>query len=135
MNKIQNHTKDYKKLLKRLEHYGIYYSLNFLFGLEDDHPEIFEDTLNSCTRSRRRRRSSIRDAAQGHSDARSARGEARNYPGRRHVHEQLPLHVRAEEPSPQQVEEGVWRCTKEFYSFKSMFKRLLMPPGKFTWQA
>ncbi len=45
MNKIQNHTKDYKKLLKRLEHYGIYYSLNFLFGLEDDHPQIFEDTL------------------------------------------------------------------------------------------
>ena len=36
--------------------------------------------------------------------------------------------------SPQQVEEGVWRCTKEFYSFKSMAKRLLLPPGKFTWQ-
>ena len=34
----------------------------------------------------------------------------------------------------QQVEEGVWRCTKEFYSFKSMAKRLLLPPGKFTWQ-
>ncbi|MGH8013313.1 MAG: B12-binding domain-containing radical SAM protein [Candidatus Binataceae bacterium] len=45
MNKIQNHTKDYKKLLKRLEHYGIYYSLNFLFGLEEDHPKIFDETL------------------------------------------------------------------------------------------
>ena len=45
MSKIQNHTKDYKKLLKRLEHYGIYYSLNFLFGLEEDHPQIFDDTL------------------------------------------------------------------------------------------
>ena len=33
-----------------------------------------------------------------------------------------------------QVEEGVWRCTKEFYSFKSMFKRLLLPPNKFTLQ-
>jgi len=32
------------------------------------------------------------------------------------------------------AEEGVWRCTKEFYSLKSMFRRLLMPPGKFTWQ-
>jgi hypothetical protein len=28
----------------------------------------------------------------------------------------------------------VWKCTKEFYSFKSMFKRLLMPQRKFTWQ-
>ena len=28
----------------------------------------------------------------------------------------------------------MWRCTKEFYSFKSMAKRLLLPPGKFTWQ-
>ena len=36
--------------------------------------------------------------------------------------------------SPQQVEEGVWRCTKEFYSIKSMLKRLLMPPNKYTWQ-
>ena len=36
--------------------------------------------------------------------------------------------------SPQEVEEGVWRCTNEFYSLKSMFKRLLMPPSKFTWQ-
>ncbi len=24
--------------------------------------------------------------------------------------------------SPQEVEEGVWRCTKEFYSLKSMFE-------------
>ena len=36
MNKIQNHAKDYKKLLKRLEQHGIYYSLNFLFGATAD---------------------------------------------------------------------------------------------------
>ena len=45
MNKIQNHAKEYKKLLKRMEHYGIYYSLNFLFGLEEDYPEIFDEAL------------------------------------------------------------------------------------------
>ena len=36
--------------------------------------------------------------------------------------------------SPHEVEEGVWRCTKEFYSVRSMFKRLLMRPNKFTLQ-
>ena len=45
MNKIQNHANQYKKLLKKMEKHGIYYSLNFLFGLEEDHPKIFDDTL------------------------------------------------------------------------------------------
>ena len=35
MNKIQNHANQYKKLLKKMEKHGIYYSLNFLFGLEE----------------------------------------------------------------------------------------------------
>src|SRR5258708_17893556 len=45
MNKIQNHAGQYKKLIKKLEKYGIYYSLNFLFRLDEDHPGIFDDTL------------------------------------------------------------------------------------------
>jgi radical SAM superfamily enzyme YgiQ (UPF0313 family) len=136
MNKIQNHTKDYKKLLKRLEHYGIYYSLNFLFGLEDDHPEIFEDTLkflhevkapeaffNTVTP---RKGTPMRDQLEA--EGRVIIPDADMYTNNFRCMF-VPKNL-----SPQQVEEGVWRCTKEFYSFKSMFKRLLMPPGKFTWQ-
>jgi radical SAM superfamily enzyme YgiQ (UPF0313 family) len=45
INRIQNHASQYKKLLKKLEKYGVYYSFNFLFGLEEDKPGIFEATM------------------------------------------------------------------------------------------
>jgi radical SAM superfamily enzyme YgiQ (UPF0313 family) len=136
MNKIQNHAKDYKKLLKRLESYGIYYSLNFLFGLEEDHERIFDDTLRFLHE--------VKAPEAFFNTVTPRKGTP--------MREQLEAEDRVIIPdadmytnnfrcmfvprklSPQQVEEGVWRCTKEFYSFKSMFKRLLMPPGKFTWQ-
>jgi Domain of unknown function (DUF4070) len=136
MSKIQNHTKDYKKLLKRLEQYGIYYSLNFLFGLEEDHPQIFDDTLaflhevkapeaffNTVTP---RRGTPMRTKLE--QEGRVIIPDADMYTNNFRC-----MFVPAK-LSPQQVEEGVWRCTKEFYSIKSMFKRLLMPPGKFTLQ-
>jgi radical SAM superfamily enzyme YgiQ (UPF0313 family) len=136
MNKIQNHAKDYKKLLKRLEHYGIYYSLNFLFGLEQDHERIFDDTLqflhevkapeaffNTVTP---RKGTPMREQLEA--EDRVIIPDADMYTNNFRCMF-VPKNL-----SPQQVEEGVWRCTKEFYSFKSMFKRLLMPPGKFTWQ-
>ncbi len=89
MNKIQNHASDYKKLLARLKKYGIYYSLNFLFGLDEDHPKIFEETLkflhevkapeaffNTVTPARR------------NPDAHQAGGRGpRDHPGRRPLHQ------------------------------------------------
>jgi radical SAM superfamily enzyme YgiQ (UPF0313 family) len=136
MSKIQNHARDYKKLLKRLERYGIYYSLNFLFGLDEDHPQIFEDTLKFLDEVK---------APEAFFNTVTPR---KGTPMRTKLEEEdrviipdadmytnnfrcmfVPKNL-----SPQQVEEGVWRCTREFYSFKSMFRRLLMPPGKFTWQ-
>jgi radical SAM superfamily enzyme YgiQ (UPF0313 family) len=136
MSKIQNHTKDYKKLLKRLEHYGIYYSLNFLFGLEEDQPQIFDQTLaflhevkapeaffNTVTP---RKGTPMRTKLE--QEGRVIIPDADMYTNNFRC-----MFVPAK-LSPQQVEEGVWRCTKEFYSLKSMFKRLLMPPGKFTLQ-
>ena len=82
MNKIQNHTKDYKKLLKRLEHYGIYYSLNFLFGLEEDHPANLRRHLEVFARGQGARGLlQHRHPAQRYSDARTARvGRTRHNP-------------------------------------------------------
>src|SRR5579872_296155 len=136
MSKIQNHTKDYKKLLKRLEHYGIYYSLNFLFGLEEDHPQIFDDTLAFLHEVRApeaffntvtpRKGTPMRTKLE--QEGRVIIPDADMYTNN------FRCMFVPNKLSPQQVEEGVWRCTKEFYSFKSMAKRLLLPPGKFTWQ-
>ena len=67
-----------------------------------------------------------------HADAHQARaGRPRHHPRRRHVHQQLPLHVRAQQAVAAAGQKGRG-ATKEFYSFKSMFKRLLLPPNKFS---
>ncbi len=136
MNKIQNHPAEYKKLLKRLEHYGIYYSLNFLFGLEEDRADIFDATLkflhdvkapeaffNTVTP---RKGTPMR--AQLEAEDRVLIPDADMFTNNFRCMF-IPKNL-----TPQQVEEGVWRCTQEFYSLKSIAKRLLMPPRKFTLQ-
>ncbi len=34
--------------------------------------------------------------------------------------------------TPEQVEQGVWWCTDQFYSARSIAKRLLIPPNRYT---
>ncbi len=136
MNKIQNHAKQYKELLAKLKRYGIYYSLNFLFGLENDGPTIFDDTLKFLDEVKApeaffntvtpRRGTPMRQQLED--EDRVIIPDADMYTNNFRCMF-VPRNL-----SPQEVEEGVWRCTTEFYSLKSMFKRLLMPPSKFTWQ-
>ncbi len=136
ISKVQDHVKDYKKLLCRLEDYGIYYSLNFLFGLDDDTPDGFDKTLqflhevkapeaffNTVTP---RRGTLMR--AKLEAEDRVIVPDADQYTNN-FVCMFIPKNM-----TPRQVEEGVWRCTKTFYSFRSMFKRLLWPPRKYTRQ-
>jgi radical SAM superfamily enzyme YgiQ (UPF0313 family) len=136
IQKVQNHVKDYKWLLARLRHYGIYYSLNFLFGLDEDTPDAFEATLRFLHEIRApeaffntvtpRRGTPMR--SQLEAEGRVLIPDADMYTNN-FVCMFVPKRMTAS-----QVEQGVWRCTKEFYSFKSMFKRLLAPPGKYTVQ-
>jgi len=136
ISKVQNHVKDYEKLLRRLESYGIYYSLNFLFGLDEDTPDAFDKTLrflhevkapeaffNSVTP---RRGTPMR--AQLEAEGRVIVPEADQFTNN-FVCMFIPKNM-----TPQQVEQGVWRCTKTFYSLKSMLKRHLLPPRKYTMQ-
>jgi radical SAM superfamily enzyme YgiQ (UPF0313 family) len=136
ISKVQNHVKDYKRLLQRLRDYGIYYSLNFLFGLDEDTPDVFDKTLqflhevkapeaffNTVTP---RKGTPMR--AQLEAEGRVIVPDADMYTNN-FVCMFIPKNM-----TPRQVEEGVWRCTKTFYSAKSMFKRLLMPPNKYTIQ-
>ena len=36
--------------------------------------------------------------------------------------------------TPEQVEQGVWWCSDQFYSLGSIAKRLLLPPNRYTGQ-
>lgn len=44
IHKKQNHVKDYMTLLKAMERRGLLYSLNLMFGLDHDTPDVFEAT-------------------------------------------------------------------------------------------
>jgi hypothetical protein len=63
------------------------------------------------------------------------KAKARSHPRCRPVHRQLQLYFRAEERgaagSPAKAR---GRCTKDFYSPKSMFQRFLLAPSKFNRQ-
>jgi radical SAM superfamily enzyme YgiQ (UPF0313 family) len=50
IEKVQNPVKEYEELLSRLTKRGLFYSLNFMFGLEGDKPELFEETLEFLDR-------------------------------------------------------------------------------------
>jgi radical SAM superfamily enzyme YgiQ (UPF0313 family) len=136
IHKIQNHVKEYKKLLARLEKYGIYYSLNFLFGLDADRPHIFDETLQFLHEIR---------APEAFFNTVTPR---KGTPMRKQLEDEDRVIIPdadmftnnfrcmfvPKQMSPQDVEEGVWRCTRQFYSLKSIFKRLVFPPHKFIWQ-
>ena len=42
---MQNPVAEYEWLLGRLRKRGIFYSLNFMFGLDGDHQELFDETM------------------------------------------------------------------------------------------
>lgn len=136
ISKVQNHVKDYKKLLRRLESYGIYYSLNFLFGLDEDTPDAFDDTLRFLREVKApeaffntvtpRRGTPMRTKLE--EEGRVIVPDADQYTNN-FVCMFIPKNM-----TPQQVEQGVWRCTRSFYSLKSMLQRHLWPPRKYTRQ-
>ena len=45
IHKLQNPVKEYEDLLGRLAERDLFYSLNFMFGLDADTPDLFEETL------------------------------------------------------------------------------------------
>ena len=53
----------YVDMLRALEKRGIFYSLNFMFGLDEDTPELFEETMEFLKKTRAPIRSSYRPRA------------------------------------------------------------------------
>jgi len=135
IDKLQNQAKEYEWLLGRLRERGIFYSLNFMFGLDGDHRELFDETLAFLERVRApmaffnvatpRRGTPMWE--QLHQEGRVHNPEAERYLGM--VCNFLPRHL-----TPEECEEGVWRCFREFYSLSSIARRLLWPPNRYIFQ-
>jgi radical SAM superfamily enzyme YgiQ (UPF0313 family) len=135
IEKVQNPVKEYEWLLGRLRERGIFYSLNFMFGLDGDHRELFAETLAFLERIKApmvffnvatpRRGTPMWE--QVHQEGRVHNPEAEKYLGM--VCNFIPRHM-----TPEECETGVWECFRKFYSFPSIFRRLLLPPTRYIFQ-
>mgnify|MGYP005841265723 CR=1 FL=1 len=135
IHKVQNPVREYEELLGRLTKRGIFYSLNFMFGLDGDHPELFEETLAFLERIKAPMAFfNVATPRQGtpmweqlQAEGRVHNPEAERYLGM--ICNFYPRHM-----TPEECEQGVWRCFKKFYSFRSIFRRLLWPPNRYIFQ-
>jgi radical SAM superfamily enzyme YgiQ (UPF0313 family) len=135
IDKVQNPVQEYEWLLKRLRDRGIFYSLNFMFGLDGDHQELFAETLSFLERVKApmaffnvatpRRGTPMWD--QLNQEGRVHNPDAEKYLGM--VCNFFPKYM-----TPDECEAGVWRCFQQFYSFPSICRRLLMPPTGYIFQ-
>ena len=135
IHKLQNPVKEYEELLGRLRERGLFYSLNFMFGLDADTPELFEETLAFLERIKAPMAFfNVATPRQGtpmweqlKAEGRMHNPEAERYLGM--ICNFYPRHM-----TPEECEQGVWRCFQEFYSFRSIFRRLLWPPNRYVFQ-
>jgi|UniRef100_A0A7C5AK04 radical SAM superfamily enzyme YgiQ (UPF0313 family) len=135
IQKVQNQVKEYEILLGRLRERGIFYSLNFMFGLDGDTPELFEETLAFLERIKAPMAFfNVATPRQGTPmwDQLMAEGRVHNPEAERYlgmICNFYPRHM-----SPEECEQGVWRCFDRFYSFRSIFRRLILPPTRYLFQ-
>ncbi|MBM4285120.1 MAG: B12-binding domain-containing radical SAM protein [Deltaproteobacteria bacterium] len=135
IDKLQNQVQEYEWLLQRLRDRGIFYSLNFMFGLDADTKDLFEETLAFLERVKAPMAFfNVATPRQGtpmwetlHGEGRVHHPEAERYLGM--VCNFVPKHM-----TPEECEAGVWRCFERFYSFSSIFRRLLWPPTRYIFQ-
>jgi radical SAM superfamily enzyme YgiQ (UPF0313 family) len=132
INKKQNKIRDYERQFRALRDRGIGFSVNVMFGLDGDRPDIFETTVDFLIRVKApvsfmfilapRPGTKIRD--QLLQEGRIFDNDWTNYCGFKVVYQ--PRHLTAE-----QLEEGYWRANRRFYSLLSILKR--QTPHLYSW--
>jgi radical SAM superfamily enzyme YgiQ (UPF0313 family) len=125
INKRQNKIKDYERQFKALEKRGIGYSVNVMFGLDGDRPDIFDSTVDFLIRIKApvsfmfilapRVGTKVRE--QLVSEGRVFDHDWTKYCGFKVVYR--PRHM-----TPKQLEEEYWRANRRFYSLSSILRRL-----------
>ncbi|BCS55597.1 B12-binding domain-containing radical SAM protein [Geobacter sp. SVR] len=135
INKRQNKVGEYVQMLKELERRGIFYSLNFMFGLDEDMPGIFAETMDFLKRVNAPMAFFNTVTPREGTVMRSQlieEGRIVNPLGDRYLGMQCLFTPK--NMTPQAVEEGVWRCFREFYSLPKIVKRFLFPPNSYIGQ-
>ena len=135
INKKQNKVKDYVDMLGALEKRGIFYSLNFLFGLDEDTPGIFAETMDFLKQVKAPMaffntvtpREGTPMRAKLIQEGRVINPVADRYLG-------MECLFTPKNMTPRQIEEGVWGCFEKFYSIPEIFRRFFFPPTSYMGQ-
>jgi radical SAM superfamily enzyme YgiQ (UPF0313 family) len=129
MNKKFNKVGRYSELLGNLRKRGISYSLNFIFGWDNETPAVFRSTLDFLTQEKVPvAYFNILTPDKGTMFYERMRTEDRilrldeigRWPGQ-------TCHIKPKYCSPEEIVKNVQGMYREFYSWKSMFKRLSPP--------
>jgi radical SAM superfamily enzyme YgiQ (UPF0313 family) len=124
INKKQNRIRDYERQFKALRDRGIGFSVNVMFGLDGDHPDIFNATVDFLIRVKApvsfmfilAPRPGTRVREQLLQEGRIFDHDWTNYCGFKAVYQ--PRHM-----TPRQLEEGYWWANRRFYSLLSILRR------------
>jgi radical SAM superfamily enzyme YgiQ (UPF0313 family) len=129
INKKHNKIKDYERQFRALRDRGIGFSVNVMFGLDGDGPEIFDATVDFLNRVKApaafmfilapRPGTKIRD--QLLREGRIFDHDWTNYSGFNVVYHPKHMTVR-------QLQEGYWRANRRFYAPLSMLRRYHRAP-------
>jgi radical SAM superfamily enzyme YgiQ (UPF0313 family) len=133
INKGQNRIKEYHRQFKAIRDRGIEFSLNVMFGLDGDTTDTFKATVDFLKKTKApmsfmfilapRVGTKIRDTML--EQDRILHNDWTKYCGYETVFK--PKNMTIEE-----LNEGFWKAQQQFYSLKSIVKRLFTPPRSYT---
>jgi len=132
INKRQNRIKDYERQFRALRERGIGFSVNVMFGLDGDRPDIFDNTVDFLIRAKvpvsfmfiLAPRPGTKVQEELEREGRIFDHDWTRYCGFNAVYH--PRHM-----SARQLEEGYWQANRRFYSLPSILKR--QTPHLFSW--
>lgn len=136
INKKQNKEWKYVDQLRAIREADIDYSINIMFGLDGDKPDVFANTVEFLIANKvptsymfiLAPRVGLKIREQLKSEGRILYDDWTKYSSYEAVF--APKGMTKEE-----LEKGFWWAQKKFYSLPSIFRRLLCPPTKGTLQA
>jgi radical SAM superfamily enzyme YgiQ (UPF0313 family) len=122
-HKVQNLNRDYTAAIRRLHDLGVMVNASFVFGMDDDGPDVFERTVEWATRQ------GI-ETATFHiltpypGTALHARMEAEGHITSRRWDRYDTRHVvyRPARLTPEELEAGYWRAYRDFYRWGSILR-------------
>ncbi len=133
INKKQNKIREYERQIAAIRRTGIDFSLNIMFGLDGDTPDVFDATLEFLVKMKApmafmfilapRVGTKIREELLA--EGRILHSDWTKYCGYECVFRPQGMSVR-------ELEEGFWRIHRRFYSLPSIAYRLLVPPRRYT---